>query len=31
MDMCIWLKVKGLFEWHMYLLIDQLDYNDLFD
>jgi len=30
MDMYILTKGQGL-EWHMYLLIDQFDYNDSFD
>jgi hypothetical protein len=30
MDMYILTKGHGL-EWHMYFLIDQLDYNGLFD
>jgi len=30
MDMYILTKGQGL-EWDVYLLIDQLDYNDLFD
>jgi hypothetical protein len=30
MDMYILTKGQGL-EWHVYLLIDQLDINDLFD
>jgi hypothetical protein len=29
MDMYILIKGQRL-EWHMYFLIDQLDYNDLF-
>jgi hypothetical protein len=30
MDMYILTKNQGI-KWHMYLLIDQLDYNDSFD
>jgi hypothetical protein len=30
MDMSTLTKDQG-FEWHMYLLTDQFDYNDLFD